>query len=244
MPIDSDYAWLQSHLTYSVERRLSGLYRLAARGVEEVINVSLKLRRKCPLPALAGRPAKPLTRQQLGDQFGATSSDIDAVANAFAPFGLKVIEKNPATRTVELSGTIAATEQAFQVKLFNYKHESGDYRGRVGVVSVPSAVKEIVQGVFGLDNRRVVRRRPPADAQARKHMTSVPSAWYMPSQLATHYNFPGGDGGGQTVGLLEFGGGYFASASRPFANSRISARLFNSDRRCTYTLGLSAMTFL
>ncbi len=102
-------------------------------------------------------------------------------------------------------------EQAFQVKLFNYKHESGDYRGRVGRVSVPSAVKEIVQGVFGLDNRRVVRRRRPQQAASHKPLTSVPSAWYTPSELAAHYNFPSGDGSGQTVGLLEFGGGYFPS---------------------------------
>ena len=38
----------------------------------------------------------------------------------------------------------------------------------------------------------------------------MPSAWYMASELAAHYNFPPGDGSGQTVGLLEFGGGYFA----------------------------------
>jgi kumamolisin len=79
-------------------------------------------------------------------------------------------------------------------------------------VSVPIAVKDIVQGVFGLDNRRVVRRRrPSAEAKAQQHLTSVPSSWYLPSELAAHYNFPAGDGSGQTVGLLEFGGGYFPS---------------------------------
>ena len=198
-----------SPLTGSERKPLPGAVATGRTNAHTVLNVTLKLRRKKPLPEIAGRPETPLTRQQLADQYGAAPADIDAVVKAFAPFGLKVAEKNSATRTVKLSGTVAAMEQAFQVKLFNYKHESGDYRGRVGRVNVPSSGKEIVQGVFGLDNRRVVRRRRPQQAASHKPLTSVPSAWYTPSELAAHYNFPSGDGSGQTVGLLEFGGGYF-----------------------------------
>jgi kumamolisin len=196
----------------SERKPLPGAVATGQANAHTVITVSLKLRRKKPLPIVTGRPAAALTRQQLADQYGAAPADIAAVVAAFAPFGLNAVEQNPATRTIKLSGSIAAMEQAFQVKLFNYSHPSGDYRGRVGTLSVPTAVKDIVQGVFGLDNRRVVRdRRPRQRAQARKHTTSVPAAWYIPSELATHYNFPAGDGSGQTVGLLEFGGGYFAS---------------------------------
>jgi kumamolisin len=200
-----------SPLIGSDRKPLPGAKSTGRTNAHTVLNVTVKLRRKKPLPEIAGRPEKPLTRQQLAEQYGAAPADLDAVVKAFAPFGLKVAEKNAATRTVKLSGTVAAMEQAFQVKLFNYKHESGDYRGRVGRVSVPSSVKEIVQGVFGLDNRRVVRRRRPHQAASHKPLTSVPSAWYTPSELAAHYNFPSGDGSGQTVGLLEFGGGYFPS---------------------------------
>ena len=200
-----------SPLIGSDRKPLPGAKSTGRTNAHTVLNVTLKLRRKKALPEIAGRPEKPLTRQQLAEQYGAATVDLDAVVKAFAPFGLKVAEKNAATRTVKLSGTVAAMEQAFQVKLFNYKHESGDYRGRVGRVSVPSSVKEIVQGVFGLDNRRVVRRRRPQQAASHKPLTSVPSAWYTPSELAAHYNFPSGDGSGQTVGLLEFGGGYFPS---------------------------------
>jgi kumamolisin len=127
------------------------------------------------------------------------------------------VEANPATRTVRLSGTVAAMEAAFQVKLFSYSHESGFYRGRVGSVNVPGSLTDIVQGVFGLDNRRVARqRRQPAHDKTSPALASVPSAWYVPSELATHYDFPPGDGGGQTVGLLEFGGGYFPADLKKF----------------------------
>ena len=33
--------------------------------------------------------------------------------------------------------------------------------------------------------------------------------WFFPAELAVAYDFPDGDGTGQTIGLLEFGGGYF-----------------------------------
>jgi kumamolisin len=36
-----------------------------------------------------------------------------------------------------------------------------------------------------------------------------PPSWYIPEELAKHYNFPASTGAGQTVGLLEFGGGFF-----------------------------------
>ena len=37
-----------------------------------------------------------------------------------------------------------------------------------------------------------------------------------PAELASHYNFPAGDGSGQTVAIAEFGGGYFASDLQAF----------------------------
>jgi kumamolisin len=177
-----------------------------------VIEVTLKLRRKTALLPLQNRPSQVLTRQELADKYGASKNDIAAVVGAFASFGIKPVGSNAAARTVLLSGPVAAMEQAFRVKLLRYSHESGPYRGRVGSISVPTSLQGIVQGVFGLDTRRVARRRrhPVSDA-ALARLVTVPTAWYTPVQLAQRYNFPTGDGGGQTVGLLEFGGGYFPS---------------------------------
>lgn len=182
------------------------------------IEVSLKLRRKQKLPELNRRPAKAMTRQQLASQYGASKQDIDKVVKAFGKFGLKLIDANEAARTVRLSGTVAEMEQAFLVKLFDYSHPEGDYRGRIGNVHTPVGVKDIVEGVFGLDNRRVARRRrqPVSHAALPIAQAGVPAAWYKPSELATHYNFPPGDGSGQTVGILEFGGGFFPSDLQQF----------------------------
>jgi len=174
------------------------------------IDVSLKVRRKKVLPALMGRPHELMTRDKLCQTYGASQADIDEVVKILGNFGLNLVDANRATRTVRLRGTVAAMEEAFQVRLFNYSHVGGNYRGRVGPVQVPSVLKDIVQGVFGLDNRQVARRRrhPVRDHDQAK-LGSVPSAWYVPSELASHYQFPPGNGSGQTVGLLEFGGGFF-----------------------------------
>jgi len=201
----------------SERRPLPGAIATGPANAHATIEVSLKLRRMNSLPALTMRPAMFMTRKQLADSYGASQADIDTVVQTFAKLGLKAVEANMATRTVRLSGNVAAMEAAFQVKLFSYSHESGFYRGRVGAVNVPGSLKDIVQGVFGLDNRRVARqRRQPAHDKTSPALASVPSAWYVPSELAAHYDFPPGDGSGQTVGLLEFGGGYFAGDLKKF----------------------------
>jgi kumamolisin len=167
-----------------------------------------------------------MTRAELAEQYGASDADIDTVVKAFAEFGLKALATSAATRSVRLSGTVKQMEQAFQVKLFAYAFapdtDERPYRGRVGNLHVPAEVHDLVTGVFGLDNRRVARRR-------RRHLSSAAgtvdalaapqSSWYIPSQLAKHYNFPPGDGSGQAVAVFEFAGGYFPSDLKAFCDT-------------------------
>jgi kumamolisin len=197
---------------------LPGARALGPTNAHTSIEVLLKLRRKKELPELAGRPSTTMTREELAATYGASDEDIRSVVRAFQKFGLTTVKTNAATRSVRLSGTVAQMENAFQVKLFDYEHASGNYRGRVGHVHVPAEVQGIVQGVFGLDDRRVARRRrhPISETAHAQVLSSVPGSWYIPSQLAAHYKFPPGDGSGQTVGLLEFGGGYFATDLQHF----------------------------
>jgi kumamolisin len=196
---------------------LPGARALGRANPHTTIEVSLKLRRKAEISDLTGRPAATMSREELAEKYGASADDIDKVVQAFQKLGLKRVEANAATRTVRLSGTIGQMENAFGVKLFDYAHPEGNYRGRVGAVSVPAEVKDIVQAVFGLDNRRVAkRRRHPVHELSKSKTLRIPSSWYIPSQLAAHYNFPTGDGTGEAVGLLEFGGGYFPSDLQEF----------------------------
>jgi kumamolisin len=187
------------------------------------MEVTLKLRRKKELPELKGRPEKALTRDELAAEYGASDQDINQVVQTLAGFGLKAVATNAVTRSVRMSGTVQQMEQAFQVKLFHYDFAPGTnevpYRGRVGSVHVPAELQDIVTGVFGLDNRRVARRRRRrlTDGTVPTHaLAGHQSSWFLPAQLAQHYKFPAGDGAGQTVAVFEFSGGYFASDLKDF----------------------------
>jgi kumamolisin len=194
---------------------LPGAKAIGRANPNAIIEVTLKLRGKEKLPALTGRPATALTREQVANKYGASQDDINKVIHTFGKYGLKPVHTNPGTQTVRFRGPIAAMEQAFQVKLFNYAHETEPYRGRTGKYYVPKSVEGIVTGVFGLDNRRIARRKKQRHVGTIAH-ASHQSSWYIPSELALHYSFPDGDGQGQTVGLLEFGGGYFEDDLKKF----------------------------
>ncbi|MGI4834913.1 MAG: S53 family peptidase [Janthinobacterium lividum] len=152
-----------------------------------------------------------LTREQLDEQLGADPHDL-AQVHAFAhAHGLAVVHTDAARRSVVLAGTAAAMGAAFGTALQHYHGPSGTYRGRTGVLTVPAPLGDIVQGVFGLDDR----------PQAEPHFQVRPgrgpgaivahaaSAAFTPPQLAQLYQFPAGlDGTGQTIALIELGGGF------------------------------------
>jgi kumamolisin len=201
----------QQHVVQGTRRTvLPGAHVLGRANAHSKIEVTLKLRRIKELPELNTRPKKTLTREDLA-AYGASSDDIKMVNSVLGKMGLTEVRHNLLTRSIRLSGPVANMEKAFGVTLFNYAHPDGNYRGRVGEVSVPSELQNIVQGVFGLDNRRVARRRrqPVRDTHHAHGASSVPATWYTPPKLATHYNFPNKQGDGQCVGILEFGGGFF-----------------------------------
>jgi len=100
----------------------------------------------------AGAP-QPLTREQFEESYGAAPADLDKIEAFAKEYGLVVVEKNAGQPRVVLSGTVGQFTAAFGVRLENYEHPSGTYRGRTGAVQVPDNLKDIVDGVFGLDDR-------------------------------------------------------------------------------------------
>ncbi|HEX4511159.1 MAG TPA: protease pro-enzyme activation domain-containing protein, partial [Burkholderiaceae bacterium] len=190
-----------------------GARAMAAADPEQWLEVTLKLRRRAPLPEVAAPAPRRWSREELQDQFGADPQVVARIEDVFTSLGLAVLASCAGTRSVKLGGPVKTMEAAFHVKLMKFQHAThGDYRGRVGAVHVPIAVAADVEAVFGLDDRRAVRRRPGA----RKLLSSVAHGthaskrpWFFPAELATAYDFPPGDGAGQVIGVLEFGGGFF-----------------------------------
>jgi kumamolisin len=159
-----------------------------------------------------------LTRTQYEARYGADPKDVKQVQAFARAHGLKVSSVNQSARTVALSGPAAAFNEAFQVDLAYYESPQGTYRGRTGSVYIPVGLKGVILAVHGLDNRPHARphfriksnarrkTRPHAKAKAS---TSIS---YTPLQVAHLYDFPAGvNGRGQTVGIIELGGGYTQS---------------------------------
>jgi kumamolisin len=183
---------------------------------DERIEVSVRLRRRpdaSPLPSAALDALVPderayATREELAASHGADPDDAARVQAFAAEHGLDVTSVDLARRTVTLAGTAAAFRGAFQVDLERYESALGPYRGRVGALTVPADLREIVEGIFGLDDRRQARPHVVARA-ATFDATRLGPVAYTVSQVAALYDFPTNlDGNGQCIGIIEFGGGF------------------------------------
>jgi kumamolisin len=183
---------------------------------KETIRVTVVLRPRAPGRefSLVRRLASQLprdrtypTRSEFRKAFGSTREELGRVREFARANSLKVLEASRAKRSVLLSGTVEQFSRAFNVTLSRYVHpERGPYRGRVGPVYLPPGLAPVVSAVLGLDNR------PQARTHFRIRPAAAPGVSYTPPQVGDLYDFPSGqDGTGQTVGIIELGGGYSPS---------------------------------
>lgn len=196
---------------------LPGAKALGAVRGNERIEVTVRLRPKAPLQALASRGVQSdqhpsqrqyLTRDEYEAAHGADAHDLALVAAFAKAHRLSVVESDAARRSVVLSGDAQALDAAFGVTLQQYEHESITYRGRTGPITVPAELAGIVEGVFGLDDR------PAAEPRFQRYLPTRglsphAAASFTPPALAKLYGFPTGlDGSGQCIAIIELGGGY------------------------------------
>ncbi len=174
-----------------------------------IARVSIVLRPKKPLPDITSGVAKTMSREEFAREHGASHEDIAAVEAFVKSAGLHVVESDSARRTIEVEGTVASLAKAFEANLSLYEDAHGrTFRGREGALTVPADVADIVRGVFGLDDRAQARAQ---FVRATVVEAAAASAGFTPLQIASAYGFPAGDGAGQTIGLIELGGGYAQS---------------------------------
>jgi kumamolisin len=181
----------------------------------EEVTVTLRLRRNSPLaPPGETTQFRTLDYDEFRALHGANPDDV-AIVEAFAhSHGLDVPRVSLAQRAVDLSGTVAAMEEAFGVKLERYKARGRSFRIRSGEIKIPADLAGIVEGVFGLDNRPRVEPhfRIANDPSGGKVKARATVKGFTPLEVAALYAFPKGvDGKGQTIAILEFGGGYRAA---------------------------------
>jgi kumamolisin len=199
----------------SERRPARGARRVGPADPSEKFSFTIRVRRRPDAPPLPDQKywaANPpgarvfLSREELVAQSSAAQADLDKVTEFVRSQGFEVVGTSVARRTIRVSGTVDKANRAFAVDLGRYESPEQKYRGREGPVHLPAEVADVVEGVFGLDNRRMVRRAGGLSTGA------VP---LTPLQVAKLYNFPPLNAAGQTIGIIEVGGGWQTSGPLP-----------------------------
>jgi kumamolisin len=172
---------------------------------------------------LANEPVadrKYLTHDELGQQYGAAQEDLDRIEHFAQQHDLTVVHRSGDERSVILKGKLGDLVAAFRADVQMYHHAAGTYRGRTGDLMVPQELHGIVTGVFGFDTR-------PKHRSPFRHKNAAQSGpggqnGVAATEFAKRYNFPTAfngmtlDGAGQTIAIIELGGGYRNSDLKVF----------------------------
>ena len=199
------------------------LYEAKAVGLvpeDERFEVTVRIKRKASIGNLAESgihsdqlpgKRKYMSREQYAAGHGADPADIAKVEAFAREHGLVVVESSVARRSVFLSGTAADFAAAFGTKIEQFEHDGGTYRGRTGELTVPADMADMIEGVFGIDDRPVAKPHFQRYRQAPSFgiQPHAASSSFTPPELAKLYNFPAGlDGTRQCIAIIELGGGY------------------------------------
>jgi kumamolisin len=195
-----------------------------------VISVSVIVKRRNPLD-IASLGGRHITQEEFSEKYAADPASF-AQIRAFAHnHGLAVDEgaSSLARRTIVLRGTAGKLEEAFGVQLHNYTQEGKTFHSYTGTLSMPAAHAEPVEAILGLDSHPIAKPhfrildetkkkkpthhpKPTPDPNPNPAPVPAQSESFNPPQVAQLYSFPTGvTGAGQTIGILELGGGYNTS---------------------------------
>jgi kumamolisin len=190
----------------------------------EIVSLTVRTRSAGDVAALEKRideqSKKPLaqrtylTREELAQGHGAKAEDLDLLEQLAHEHDLMVVHRSAAERSIVLKGKLGDLLSMFPADLQIYHHSTGTYRGRQGEIQMPQALDGIVTGVFGYDTRPKHRysRRGYRRSAGPGGDNGVPA-----TEFAKRYNFPKTyegqtlDGTGQTIAIIELGGGFRGS---------------------------------
>ncbi|HEY6313537.1 MAG TPA: S53 family peptidase [Streptosporangiaceae bacterium] len=179
--------------------------------------ITVVVRRRAGLPAGIVAGPTVLTRDQLAAGYGADPADVDLVRRELGRRGLEVTAVHAATRRIKVAGTVGDLASAFgtTLALVTSPDHSGrrvTHRYREGPLYVPAALDGVVTAVLGLDTRPQARPHFRTRGAAGAGAAASPGTSYSPNQVAQIYDFPAEvTGAGQTVAVIELGGGFTTS---------------------------------
>jgi kumamolisin len=171
---------------------------------DKTVHLTVVLKPGSPLQPEMHAGGSGITRAEYAARYGTPRDVMDRVIEYATSHGLRVEEADAARHIVKLAGTYAQARSAFQPEdLGVYRAAGRDFVARGGDISVPADLADHIVAVMGFDERAAARPQFRIQPRAAA-MTS-----YDPAEIARYYTFPSnGDGAGQTIALIELGGGY------------------------------------
>ncbi len=195
--------------------------RVGAQPDDEVIEVSVILKPKARAKASAGET--PLSREEFAKEYGADPAVLKKLEAFAKEHGLTIGEVSLARRTVKLEGTAANLQSAFGVQLAKYEYEGHQYRARSNPIQLPEDLADSIEAVLGMDNRPQARTHFRVRGETA-HAAAAAGVSFTPPEVAALYQFPTGvTGAGETIGIIELGGGFkTADLKNYFAGLKIT----------------------
>lgn len=133
----------------------------------------------------------------------AATADIERVEQFLHDAGLEITAISPDTHIIWVTGKVAQLNAAFHIDICRFSGSGHNFRAYIGELSIPQELGGLVVGVFGIEDIQPFR---PHSRVASA--TQVKQA-YTPPQFASLYQFPTTlTGAGQSIALIELGGGY------------------------------------
>ena len=178
----------------------------------EHVTVSVLVRRKNPIdPETLGDQR--LTHAEFEAEHGADPASLALLKEFAAEYKLQYEPDPPAGRaTVQLTGSVANLEAAFGTELAVQVTDHGTLRVRQGPITLPEELLPHIRAVLGLDNR------PQAKPHSRLARPRASNTSYTPVQVAQAYKFPTISAAGQTIGIIELGGGFRTTDIKAYFN--------------------------
>lgn len=189
---------------------------------DELVELTLVLRRKGASGAQEAFTGQTLSAEQHEATHGADPDDIERAEIFLSAHHLTVTSVHAASRTVSVRGTLSRLAEIFGASLQLRRTGTKVFRSRQGYLHLPAELYGIVTGIFGFDTR------PVAQSSRKFRQLTNPEGTFTPKEVAEAYEFPTATGKGQTIGIIELGGGFRYSDLHKYWES-----LGYGDVRCT-----------
>jgi len=143
MPVENRIA-----IAGSEKKPLADMQMVGPVPADEIVHATVVLRRRGDHPKISQDPRSyaPHVREEYGVIHGADPNDLQAIEAFAHDHNLTVSDRDASRRSIVVSGSAEAMQEAFGTKLHHHTVGKATYRIRTGDLSVPASIHSAVVG--------------------------------------------------------------------------------------------------